>query len=357
MPRLPKSLVKRGKSYVYRRLVPGPKGRKVSKRESLGTDRDLAIAELARRRSLKTGVTQEHASEVSVEEASKRWLSSYVPTHRGERGVRLATQRVRDYLVPLLGHFFVGRLSVEDLQAFRLQVENSAFPPWRRGKRERARVRPLSVQSVRHILSDCRCFLGWCKEVGLIERSPFPRRLLPPVQERLPDSLTAEALQRVCSVEEPYGFICRFLAQTGLRWGEFVRARTTDISGNVLAVHHQTKSGKVRRVPLTNSIREELCGRVGRISPLTDAHGFAKQVIRLSRVKPFHAHQLRHTFACRWLEAGGSLAALQEILGHASIVTTQRYGRLGEAHVQAEAERIGNKLVTPVVTPQLRRTS
>ncbi len=39
-------------------------------------------------------------------------------------------------------------------------------------------------------------------------------------------------------------------------------------------------------------------------------------------------------------EAGGSLAALQEILGHASIVTTQRYARLSEVHVKAEAERV-----------------
>jgi integrase len=61
---------------------------------------------------------------------------------------------------------------------------------------------------------------------------------------------------------------------------------------------------------------------------------------KLSGVERFHAHRLRHSFACRWIERGGSLAALQQILGHSTVVTTQRYARISDDVVAREAERI-----------------
>jgi integrase len=54
----------------------------------------------------------------------------------------------------------------------------------------------------------------------------------------------------------------------------------------------------------------------------------------------FHVHMARHTYACTYLEAGGELAMLQEILGHASVVTTQRYGRPNEKAIRADAARV-----------------
>src|SRR5262249_7297970 len=150
-------------------------GKKRSKRESLGTDRDLAIAELARRCSLKTGVTVEPVEKLSVEEAARRWLSTYVATNRSGASLqKLAAQRVRDYLNPLLGHLLLGRVTRNDVRKYRLAVESSVFEE-DDGHRERRRTRPLSPQTVRHILSDLRCLLNWCVESEFIERSPFPQ--------------------------------------------------------------------------------------------------------------------------------------------------------------------------------------
>ena len=59
---------------------------------------------------------------------------------------------------------------------------------------------------------------------------------------------------------------------------------------------------------------------------------------KLSGVERFHVHMLRHTFACAWVDRGGSLAALQLLLGHSSITTTQRYGRPAAGHHALQIE-------------------
>ena len=103
-----------------------------------------------------------------------------------------------------------------------------------------------------------------------------------------------------------------------------------------------TKSKRVRRVPLAPELLREVRQKVGRLAgyAVGSPGSFATAVRRATGVEGFHVHQMRHTFACQWLERGGSLAALQQVLGHASIVTTQRYARLTDEAVMREAARI-----------------
>jgi integrase len=100
-----------------------------------------------------------------------------------------------------------------------------------------------------HILSDARCFFGWCKDVGVIDQSPVPRRLLPRIQERPPDRLSGGELEVLVRMPEPHGFVLRLSVATGLRWAELCRAQVTHVERSMLVVSH-TKSSRVRRVPL-----------------------------------------------------------------------------------------------------------
>jgi integrase len=236
---------------------------------------------------------------------------------------------VRKYLMPHLGMKPVAKVTKDDLRAYRVWLED----------------RGICLQTVKHILSDARCLFRWAEDSDYVERSPFPRRLMPKIQERPPDRLTDDEVAKLVSLPDPHGFIIRLGLGTGLRWGEIARAKTSDIQDGMLVVS-QTKSRKLRRVPLPPDLQEELRNRVGLLSPIRSSATFNRQVRQVSGVERFHAHQLRHTMACRWLERGGSLAALQEILGHASVVVTQRYARLAEAHVKAEAARIAGAVST-----------
>ena len=111
-----------------------------------------------------------------------------------------------------------------------------------------------------------------------------------------------------------------------------------------MLVVSQTKSRKVRRVPLSPEVRRELHLRVDKLVPFENSGKFTRHVRKLSGIESFHVHQTRHTFACQWLERGCWLALLQQILGHASVVTTQRHARLSDEHIRWEAERLPGKV-------------
>ena len=226
----------------------------------------------------------------------------------------------------------VERVTREDVRSFRLWLQ-SRFS--------------LSVTSVWRVRSDVRCLFNWCEDAGLVERSPFPRRVMPRLQERPPDRLTDEEAAKLVSLPDPHGLVCRLALGTGLRLGELCRAQAADVKhvrASGTGEEHWfvevslTESKRVRRVPLAPDLLREVRQRVGRLVPyaIGSPGSFAVRVRKLTGIEGFHVHQMRHTFACQWLERGGSLAALQQVLGHASIVTTQRYARLTDEIVMEE---------------------
>jgi integrase len=315
MPRPPKGLFRRGPSY-YVRLYGGGKERWVS----LGSDYEEAVRKLRRIRRGETPLVR-----LSVADAAKHWLDTYVKTSRNQKGIRLAKARAEKYLLPKLGYKRLDAVTANDARLYRTWLEKQG----------------ITLQTVAHVLSDFRCLMLWAEDSGYVLRSPVPRKLLPRIQERPPDRLTDAEIERVTALPYPWGFVCRFALETGLRWGEMTRAKVSDAENGVLFVY-RTKSGRMRKVPLSDSFLKELAGRVGRIVPFGErsSGAFARVVREKSGVRRFHVHQLRHTFACRWLERGGGIEALRLILGHSTILTTERYARLTDASVFGEAKRV-----------------
>lgn len=266
----------------------------------------------------------------TVAELAADWLNLYVRTARTPGNAAMTAQRLRDYLFPFMGDRSVQALHQNDCRAYRLWLEKSGR---------------LAPRTVRHLLTDLRCFLYWLVETEVLVRSPMPRRLMPKIQESLPDRLTDYEVRRVLDIPEPHAFAVRLALGTGLRWGELVRVRAADVHNGMLEIS-KTKSGRVRRIPLDADLAAEIAARgaggrrLVEYSELGGPGPFNAFVRRNSRVARFHVHQLRHTFACRWIARGGSLPSLQQVLGHASVVTTQHYAKLSDDSVRREAERI-----------------
>ena len=64
-----------------------------------------------------------------------------------------------------------------------------------------------------------------------------------------------------------------------------------------------------------------------------------ENAVEAAKVEDFHFHDLRHTFASRYVMDGGSLPALQQILGHATLAMTMRYSHLSSKHLRDEMEK------------------
>jgi integrase len=290
----------------------------------------LACSPVVRRTADKPGhPDQTVITDDTIRQLAQRWLLRYVRTSRNQRGIRLARVRVEKYLAVFLGDMHPAQLTGDDLRAYRLWLEH----------------RGISRQTVAHVLSDARCLLNWAVGEEILPRNPFPRRLMPRIQERPPQRLDDDEVAGLLQIDEPFRFVVRLALATGLRWGELVQARAEhvrELDGflylTVGAGPQGTKSRRLRYVPVEATLLE---GRTGALVPFTDASVFARSVRRRTGLAHFHVHMLRHTFASRFLEAGGSLPALQQILGHRNVETTQRYARLSDAAVHAEMRRLG----------------
>ena len=221
--------------------------------------------------------------------------------------------------------------------------------------------RGLARTTVARRVSALRSFYRFCGRTGRIDindlswlRAPRPPKSVPkPVSEEDARALLAAIFRRRGDdwAKQRDFALLMMLYGSGLRISEALDLTRRDVPlGDWLRI--TGKGGKIREVPVLPAIAEAVAAYVGACpfdggpdAPLfVSARGNAfgaraaqrlVESLRLELSLPAYVtpHALRHAFATHLLGNGADLRAIQELLGHASLSTTQRYTNVDEAHL------------------------
>ena len=239
-------------------------------------------------------------------------------------------------------------------------LQSAMFRSWLAGRA----LSGLSRTSTARALSVIRGFFRWCERNGHIDNQAIHAVRSPKVPHSVPKPLSAPDAAAVVDqigelAEEPWvGLrdiaLFTLLYGCGLRISEALGMTRADApEGDVLTVIG--KGSKERMVPVLPAVRQAIDAYVAacplplapdaplfrgvRGGPLNPA--VAQRQMRIVRgwlglPETATPHALRHSFATHLLAGGGDLRSIQELLGHASLSTTQRYTEVEDSHLLAE---------------------
>lgn len=288
-------------------------------------------------------------AEADPSRSLSRWVDAYLRHLRIERGLSPNTiEAYRRDLAQYAEYLRAqGVVEGDDLRSIHLE----GFPAWldARGK--------LSPASVARRLSAVRGWHRFLFEEGLTPRDLGTELPRPATPDRLPKALSVDQVERLLAAPAGDGPVAirdrallEFLYATGARASEASGATLDDLDLPG-AVRLHGKGNKDRVVPLGRYAQRALDAYRVRVRPVWAAlgrsHGeifLGERGARLSRQGiwlvirraareahlevPISPHTLRHSFATHLLAGGADLRIVQELLGHASVSTTQIYTRV-----------------------------
>ncbi len=222
----------------------------------------------------------------------------------------------------------------------------------------------LGKSSVARHLAAVRSFYRWMAREGMVKQNPAALVSTPKLPKKLPRVPTMEEINAVLDTEMPENaafperdsVILELLYGCGLRNSELIGINLDDIHWSNEAILVRGKGRKQRIVPLgetaAKAIREYIPKRQAMLAAkkrsnpalllnlrgtrlTTRSVGRIVKQIAVARGLPadIHPHTLRHAFGTHMLEEGADLRAIQELLGHERLSTTQRYTQLSMKHV------------------------
>ncbi|MCB1722898.1 MAG: tyrosine recombinase XerC [Gammaproteobacteria bacterium] len=219
--------------------------------------------------------------------------------------------------------------------------------------------RGLAPKSLQRHLSAIRAWYRFLLREGQIKINPADGVRAPKAARRLPHTLDVDQLGRLLELpgDEPLDHrdraIMELFYSSGLRLSELVALDVGDMRRDDGLLDITGKGGKSRRVPVGRmanaaietwlAVRPLLAapgepalfvGRRGsRLGARTVEARLRQRAVEQGMPRHVHPHMLRHSFASHLLESSGDLRAVQELLGHADIGTTQIYTHLDFQHL------------------------
>ncbi len=287
-------------------------------------------------------------------EAFLRWL-------QWERGRSRATVRAyRSDVSSLLGHAAAqGCAGLRDLSTAHLRtwLAEGQRAGWSRSTTARRSAA-------------ARSFTAWSARQGLLPRDPGGRLASARRARHLPRVLEAAEARRLCEAAEaradagPLGLrdhaLVELLYATGARVGEVVGADLADVDRGRRSLLVTGKGDKQRVVPLGLPALRALDAWLTRGRPAVagprspdalflgarggrldqrQARSAVTRVARAAGLDDVHPHALRHSAATHVLDGGADLTSVQELLGHATLTTTEIYTHVSQARLLAAYHR------------------
>lgn len=207
-------------------------------------------------------------------------------------------------------------------------------------------------------LACLRTFFRFLCRDGLLERNPARPLLSPRTERRIPVHLDEREVAELLAVpgDDPAASraraILELLYSTGMRCAELVGLDLAEIDMDARMLRVLGKGRKERVIPFGQQARQALTAYLpvrARCRPRTDAlfvnmrggrltdrsvrNIVGRRVRQLALARHVSPHTLRHSFATHLLERGADLRVIQELLGHASLSTTQRYTHVNTKHI------------------------
>jgi integrase/recombinase XerC len=222
----------------------------------------------------------------------------------------------------------------------------------------------LSKTSVARALAAVRSLFRWLAREGVVEQNPAKLVATPKLPKKLPRVPTIEEMNSVIDGEMPEvaafperdRLMLELLYGCGIRNSELTGINLDDIRLSAEAILIRGKGKKERYVPFGDSVKSALAvylperqkvvaargqrstallvnRRGGRLTTRSVGRIIKKIAVAKGLSPDVHPHTLRHAFGTHMLEEGADLRAIQELLGHERLATTQRYTQLSMKHV------------------------